>query len=200
MRSALCGLALVFLAAGCGADINVSDDHDSSPAGSYTLEVRADQAAQIYLVTTPDGKTVAARAANGTSALMEGRAVQALANQPMPAGEEGQDQVSIRVPGANISVHADGDDESGNGTAHINVNAGGRHVQVDAQGNGDDNGPDNNAHVRITGADEEEARDFVRKADKLSPDVQNQMLAALGLDGDHRAAAPETHENTTSTP
>jgi hypothetical protein len=48
-----------------------------------------------------------------------------------------------------------------------------------------ENGPgdaDDVAFVRITGADEETARDFITDADELSPAVQAQMLAELGLD------------------
>lgn len=197
MRSAF--FALILLAAGCDASVDVSDKGDSqTPAGGYTLEVRADQAAQIYLVTTPDGKTVAARAENGTSTLMQGRAVQALANQPMPTDPTQQEVVSLRVPGVNLSVSGSPDSTGEDGTAHVTVDAGGHSVEVNAEGNGEDNGPNNRAHVRITGATEEEARDFVNKAEKISPDVQAQMLAALGLD--HEGASSETTATTATTP
>jgi hypothetical protein len=81
--------------------------------------------------------------------------------------------VSIRAPGVSISVN--GDDAGGGGS--VSINAGGHSVDVRA-----DDGDTDRASVRIAGVDADAARDFIAKADELSPQVQAQMLAALGLD------------------
>ena len=52
-------------------------------------------------------------------------------------------------------------------------------MQIDAHG--DDGNSSHAAHVLITGADEAGARNFITHADEISPAVQAQMLAALGL-------------------
>lgn len=181
MRSAV--FALVLLAGACDASVNLSDKNGANHVGGYTLEVRADQGEETYVVTAPDGKIVAARAANGASEMLHGRAVQALANQPMPV-PEGDEQVAFRAPGISVSVQGHGDDEKGgddeNGDAHVSINAGGHQVEVNAQENGPGDA-DDRAHVRITGADEDAARDFINDADELSAEVKTQMLADLNL-------------------
>lgn len=180
MRVAI--LAVAVLAAACG-QVSVSADGDRGHAGGYTMEVRADQGEEVYLVTAPDGRIAAARAAQGASTLLRGRAVQALANQPMPA-PDGDAQVAFKVPGLDVQVQGDDPDGAGDSeNAHVTVNAGGQHIEVNAQENGPGDA-DDRAHVRITGADEEAARNFINEQDDLSAEVKTQMLAELGLSED----------------
>lgn len=173
-------LTLALLAAAC---VDVKPPAESSvPAEGYTLEVRAEPDVQVFLVTAPDGQTVAGRTAGGVSALMDAAAIQALAGAPSPADDELQEVVSLRLPGLNLSVSGDPDEMAADGGGgRVAINVGGHSVEVDANegGPGDD---DDRAHVRITGVSEEEAREFVTKADQLSPEVQAQMLSALGLE------------------
>ncbi|MEZ5996934.1 MAG: hypothetical protein R3C25_14405 [Hyphomonadaceae bacterium] len=151
--------------------------------GGYTLEIRAVEGAQTYIVTAPDGRVVGGRAAGGASALMDADRVRALASEPPPEGETTAPQVvSLRLPGFSMTINADQDDENGNGRVALSVGGGeGQTVVVNA----DEGGPgdeDDRAYVRITGVDEEAARHFIAEADELSPGVQAQMLAGLGLE------------------
>lgn len=152
----------------------------ASPGEGYTLEVRAGDAEQTYVVTAPDGRVVAARASGGASMLLDGEVARALgAAQPL-SGAETPEVFALRMPGVNISISADADNPDSD-SARVSIDAGGHSVLVDA----DEGGPgdaDDRAHVRINGASAETAREFVVKADELSPEVQARMLAALGLD------------------
>ncbi len=166
--------------AACDASIN-TDKGGAAPAGGYTLEIRATRAQQTYLVTTPDGRTVGARAADGASALMTNDRAQALAANPPPRStEDGQQVMSLRVPGFEMSVA--GSDEDANGDrGNVQMSIGGRQnitINADEGGPGD---ADDRAHVRITGADEDAVRKFIADADELSPEVRTQMLAELQL-------------------
>ena len=51
-------------------------------------------------------------------------------------------------------------------------------VRANEGGPGDE---DDTAFVRITGADEASARDFINDAEELSAETKSQMLSALGL-------------------
>jgi len=176
-------LALAFLCAACSRDAT----GPGGTAGGYKLEVRAAEAEQIYLVTSPQGRVVAARASAGDSALLDAGEIRALESAPetttstastttttTSGGHDGN--VSIHAPGVSIEAH--GDDDSDKGDAHISLNWGGHGMQIDAHDNGGDS---DHAHVVITGADAKSARSFVMDAEHLSPEVRQQMLAQLGL-------------------
>jgi hypothetical protein len=171
MRFMLAAAAAILLV-GCGVEVNHNQSGgESAPVEGYILDVRAADDVQIFMVTAPDGRVVAGRAENGVSALMDEAGIQSIAAIGPPP--ETPSQVSIRAPGVSISVN--GDDAGGGGS--VSINAGGHSVDVRA-----DEGDTDRASVRIAGVDADAARDFIAKADELSPQVQAQMLAALGLD------------------
>jgi len=157
--------------------------------GGYNLEIRASDDAQFFLVTTPDGHVVGARASKGQSAMMDDDAIHALlATTPAAATTSATDtstgtstnpnNVSIQAPG--VSIQASGDDNGkDNGDAHVTLGGGnnGPGIHIDAHGNGDSG----NAHVVINGVDAKTAHDFITGADDLSSDTKAQMLAALGM-------------------
>jgi hypothetical protein len=170
--------SLAALAAACSGDITV--DGDAAPGESYTLEVRATEGEQTYLVIAPDGRVVGARAAEGASALMNSDRARELAGDPPPQGETPPEVMSLRLPGVDMTINAEGDDNKENGRAAVSINAGDHSVVVNA----DEGGPgeaDDRAYVRITGADEDAVRDFVNDAEELSPQVKAEMLAELGV-------------------
>ena len=182
MRMMIAGLAL-FCVACVGVNSEGGDGEDSAraPAG-YTLEVRASEAERFFLVTSPDGRVVAARASEGVSALMAEPDVQALlAAAPVPSSGERREVVSLRLPGINLSVSGDPDSGGGDGGGRVSIDAGGHSVEVNASEGGPGEA-DDNAQVLIRGVHESEARAFIAKADALSPAVQAQMLAGLGLE------------------
>ncbi len=180
MRAVLAVFALASVAA-C-VDIKPGDsDLAGAAAEGYTLEIRANADEQIYLVTSPEGRTVAARAAEGASALMDEAASRALAAAAAPASESMREVVSLRMPGINLSVSGDPDDKGQDGSASVSINVGGHSVEVNASEGGPGEA-DDRAHVLIRGVPESEVREFVAKADQLSPGVQAQMLAELGLE------------------
>lgn len=160
--------------------------------GGYNLEIRASDDVQFFLVTAPDGHVVGARATSkGESALMDDAAIHALLAAPPPAAaittsatgtsaatSTNTNTVSIQAPGVSIQASGDDNGKGDNGDAHVSLNVGGPAIQIDAHGNGEDGG---NAHVVINGVDAKAARDFIVHADGLSPQVQAQMLAALGF-------------------
>jgi hypothetical protein len=177
MRVWIAGLAA--LAAACSADVNV--DGDAAPGEGYTLEVRATQGEQTYLVIAPDGRVVGARAAEGASALMNGDRARELAGDPPPQGDTPPEVMSLRLPGINMQINAD-EGEGETGRANVSINAGEHSVIVHA----DEGGPgeaDDRAYVRITGADQDAVRDFINDAEELSPQVKAEMLAELGISG-----------------
>lgn len=182
MRFVIVGLAA--LAAACSADVNV--DGAAAPGEGYTLEVRATSGEQTYLITTPDGRVVGARAAEGASALMDGERARGLASDPPPQGDAPPEVMSLRLPGLDMQINAEGDDSTENGRANVSINAGGHSVLVNA----DEGAPgeaDDRAYVRITGADEATVRDFINDADELSAEVKAEMFTELGI----AATAPE---------
>ncbi len=174
MRVLIAALALV--AAGCDASVQTGDNSATTPESGYVLEIRASDAEQLYVVTAPDGTSVGARAGDGASALMDASGMQAFAEAPPPepAGEEA---VAFRAPGINLSISGD-ESADGDGGA-VSIAIGGQTINVNAHEGGE--GGDR-AHVRIAGVSEQDARDFIAEADKLSPSVQAQMLAALNLE------------------
>lgn len=176
MRALFAALAALALAA-CSSEENLAGGPASdNPAGGYTLEVRADQDVKVYLVTDAEGNTVASRATGGVSSLMD--VEEARAFNVLPATSEPPPEVmSLRVPGFEISIAAEGDSANSE-NARVQVNAGGRTVDVTAQGDGAEN---DRAHVRITGASEADVRDFIADAEELTPETRTEMLAALGL-------------------
>jgi hypothetical protein len=176
MRFLIAGLAV--LAAACSGDVNVGGN--AAPGEGYILEVRATSGEQTYLVTAPDGRVVGARAAEGASALMDGDRARGLAGDPPPQGDTPPEVMSLRFPGVDLQINAEGDGNDENGRASVSVNAGDHSVVVNA----DEGGPgeaDDRAYVRITGADEDAVRDFINDAEELSPEVKTEMFAELGI-------------------
>ncbi|HYD73800.1 MAG TPA: hypothetical protein VEF55_11730 [Candidatus Binatia bacterium] len=175
--------SLAALAAACSGEVTV--EGDAPPGESYTLEVRATEGEQTYLVIAPDGRVVGARAAEGASALMNADRARELAGDPPPQGETPPEVMSLRFPGIDMQINAD-EGEGETGRANVSINAGEHSVVVNA----DEGGPgeaDDRAYVRITGADQDAVRDFIDDAEELSPQVKTEMLAELGI----AATAPE---------
>jgi len=174
MRGVLAALAALGLVA-CGAGELAGGPASDNPAGGYTLEVRADRDVHVFLVTRPDGTSVAARATEGVSGLMEADAARAFTVLPVEGEDPPPEVLTFRVPGFDLSVSAaEGADAE---SARVSINAGGRKVEVDAR----DSGGNDRAHVRISGASEADVREFVTDAEELSAETQAEMLAALGL-------------------
>ncbi len=176
MRVLIVGLAA--LAAACSADVNSGGG--AAPGESYILEVRATSGEQTYLVTAPDGRVVGARAAEGASALMDSDRARGLAGDPPPQGDMPPEVMSLRFPGVDLQINAEGDGDDKNGRAAVSINAGDHNVIVHA----DEGGPgeaDDRVYVRITGADQNAVRDFIEDAEELSPQVKAEMLAELGI-------------------
>jgi len=173
--------ALAFGAAAC--DATTDGTGQTQPAAdTYTMEIRASELEQSYIIIAPDGRTVGARAAGGASALMADDRAQALAGAPPPEGEDLPEVMSLRLPGFQMSVS--GTDEEGgdseNGRVNLSMGADGQQITVHA----DEGGPgeaDDRAYVRITGADAQAVREFIDEAEELSPEVKTEMRTALGL-------------------
>lgn len=178
MRALLAVLALA-LAACDGAATDSTESGSEAAAPGYTLEIRASGDAHAFLITAPDGRVVGARAAEGASALMDQDTLRTFAAAPEGA-DSGREVVSLRLPGVSLSVSGEGEG-SGQESGRVSINAYGRSVEVNAH-EGGPNDNDDLANVRIRGVDEAEVREFIAKADELSPAVQAQMLAALGLE------------------
>jgi len=168
---------LTFLGA-CSVEVDRSGSSEGA-AGGYTLEVRADEQEQVFLVRAPDGKVAAGRVAGGVSALLDADAIQAFADTPAPDRSGEPEVVSIRAPGFELSVRGD-PEGTGEDGGQVSIDVGETSIDVNAQDGATD--AEDRANVRIAGVDEAAARDFIAKADELSPEVQAQMLAALGLE------------------
>ncbi len=178
MRLLLLALAAPLVLAACDASSS-STTSTQEPAGGYRLEVRAVQGVQTYIVTAPDGRQTASRATQGVSALLDADAIERL-GVAEPLSSDQPEVFALRLPGVDISVAAD-EDNANSDSATVHINAGGRTVHVDAE----DGGPgenDDTANVLITGATEEDARDFINDAEDVSAEVRSQMLAAVGLE------------------
>lgn len=177
MRVLIATLALLGAAA-CSVDVDSSDGTGAPSAGGYTVEIRADEGEQIYIVSGPDGARVASRSASGTSALLNASDLNRLAAAPAPeTGPPGENDVSIQAPGFRLRASGNTGEQGG---GHVSMNIGGSQVQVDAHGNGPGEA-DDHANVRISGLSADDARAFINDADTLSDDVKAQMLAALNL-------------------
>lgn len=178
MKLLLLTLAAPLILAACDGSYSSADIE--APAGGYTLEVRAVEGVQTYIVTAPDGRQAASRVAEGASALLDADAIRGLGDM-QPLNTEPQPEVfALRFPGVDISVSAD-EDNPNSESATVRVNAAGRSVHVDAEEGGPGDA-DDRANVRITGTTEEDARDFINDAEDVSAEVKMQMLAAVGLD------------------
>ena len=193
-------LCSVLLAAACSVDVG-----KNRQGGGYSVDISASGADQVFVVTGPDGRAAAARAHEGTSAMLDARQLQqALAAMPAPQAPptSAEGGVSITAPG--FSLHASGDhdsdagaatttataaangekpagEEHGRGAVTMNIGGFGLNVNADDGGPGED---DDRAHVRLTGLSAHDARKFITEADDLSPAVQARMLTALGLSQD----------------
>ncbi|MBX9745410.1 MAG: hypothetical protein K2X34_00815 [Hyphomonadaceae bacterium] len=179
----LMGAAALGLVAACDSSNLSVDGVDLGESGGYTIEVRASEAEQTYLITDPEGRTVGARAAAGVSALIDEPRAQALAGEASPSNDEDAPEVmSLRVPGFEMTISGTEDDADGdNGQVAMRIGGGRQNIVVHA----DERGPgdaDDRAFVRITGADAEAVREFIAEADELSPSVQAQLLGELGLE------------------
>ena len=171
----------------------------SPPVQGFTLQVVSDGADVVYLVTHSDGRAVAARTHEGASQLVDvADARQRVDAQLGVMGPSSEAPVSVRLPGFEFSIVGQDHGENGD-RVRIALNTGGKEVLIDAEDtNGDDHGTaeaaakiNDHAHiniddadravVRIGGASEAEARDFINDADDLSAETTTQMLTALHL-------------------
>jgi hypothetical protein len=180
MRWVIAALALGLAACDGSTTAAPNADGTTAAADGYTLEIRATEDVQTYLVTAPDGRIAGSRAANGVSALLDADRAQSLAAEPPPEGEPQPEVMAMRWPGFEMSIS--GSDEDANGeNGSVNISMGGEQrveVRADEGGPGD---ADDTAYVRITGADETAARDFINDAEELSAETKTAMLGALGL-------------------
>ncbi len=173
--------ALALGAAACGDATTSEGGQAEAATDTYTMEIRAGELEQSYVVIAPDGRVVGARASGGASALMADARAQALAGSPPPEGEELPEVMALRLPGFSMSIS--GTDDSGegeNGRVNLSIGADGQRITVYA----DEGGPgeaDDRAYVRITGADANAVREFIDEAEELSPEVKTEMRTALGL-------------------
>lgn len=171
---------LAFGLAACDAPGGVAGGPDGVSSNSYTVEIRALESVQTYIITAPDGRVVAARAADGASALLDANATRALGVAEAAAASDAPEVFALRFPGVDISISAD-EDNPNSESARVRVNAGGHSVLVDANEGGPGEA-DDHANVRIAGMSEADVREFIAKADELSPSVQAQMLTDLDLE------------------
>ncbi len=175
-------ISFLFAAALAACDAPPDTDLAGGPGqgGGYTLEIRAGEGEQTFLIAAPDGRTVGARSAEGASALMDAGRARALFDDPPPQ-EEFSEVMGLRLPGFEMSVGGGNEDEKGeNGQVRLSMGGDGQTVVVNANEGGPGEA-DDRAYIRITGADEDAVRQFIIEADTLSPSVQAEMLAALGL-------------------
>ena len=93
-----------------------------------------------------------------------------------PAAAPGATPAASPVSGEKPAVQHT--DEHSRG--HVTMNIGGFGLNVNADEGGPGDG-DDRAQVRLTGLSAHDARKFITDADELSPQVQAQMLTALGL-------------------
>lgn len=167
--------------AGCSAEVNVDENSASTgdaAAQGYTMEIFAHENEQIYLVSHEDGRAAAARVVDTTSSNIEASEARALLNDRQAAlGDPGEEVVGFRAPGFRLSIKGDEADGDNNDSVEINVETPGGGVSIDAR----DDGANDRARVRITGADEGAARNFINDLEDVSPEVKAAMLAELGL-------------------
>jgi len=182
MRFGLAALAVLGLAACSPGKVEVTGENGErvvvNGRGGYTLQVVGAKDDQVYIVTAPDGRSAAAKVTGGVSALMgTGEAQNMVAAQQAAMGPdtgEGGEDVHISVPGFSLKVK-DGEGEGGH--SRVQMKAAGFDLDVNA----DETGGSDRAVVRIGGADEKSARDFIDGADGLSDETKAQMREKLGL-------------------
>jgi hypothetical protein len=174
-RALIAAAALV----ACAPDGATTTENPAATAPGYSLEVFAHDQELIYLVSHSDGRTAAARAVGETSEVLTPEAARALMSERQTAfGGTQEEVVGLRAPGFSLSIKGDEKGAEGEeGTVQISVNTGQGGMTIDAR----DEGENDRAHVHITGASEETARDFINDAEELSPEVKTAMLASLGL-------------------
>lgn len=96
------------------------------------------------------------------------------------AGDGERHAATTTTPASGDKPAASDTDRADHGRGHVRMNIGG--FSMEAEGNGDDG--DGRAHVHFAGLNAHDARHFITEADELSPQVQAQMLTALGLSQD----------------
>lgn len=179
LKILLAALAASALAA-CTANLEKAvSKHEAAPGEGWTMQVLGEADDQVFLVTGPDGKTAAARAAGGKSTLMADAEAQALLAEAQTAfaADLPDEKVSIEAPGVSIKVSANDDATGGNERGAVRIAVGGISINVD----GDDAGGNGRGTVRIAGVNAEAAHKFIDDAEDLSPEVKRQMREKLGL-------------------
>lgn len=178
MRAPMILMALAACAlAGC---LDVKDsvsDKAAAPGQEWTMQIAgAGDDNAVFLVTSPDGKTAAARVSGGVSTLIADTEALGLISTSQAALSEDPppEKVVIAAPGFSLKVSAD--DTAGAERGRVRINAGGVSVAVDGD---DTNG--GKGVVRIGGVNEEAALKFINEIDDLSPEVKQQMREKLGL-------------------
>lgn len=170
-------IAGVLALSACSVETSTEGASAPAEASGYTFEIVANDQEQIFVVSHEDGRAAAAQAVEGQSRSITPDEAAALIGRRQAAFQQpGEEVVTLRVPGAELSIQ--GDDAQNNEAVRINIQTKEGGVTVNAQDQGEGNG---RAHVRVTGADEEAARDFINEQEDLSPEVKAEMLAALGL-------------------
>jgi hypothetical protein len=184
MRKAMLAIAVAaFAAAGCDeptVSINgTAVEAVEAGAETYTFEVLANEGDQVYLFTdASDGTMAAARVTAGVSSFLEpGQARTLLSERQSAMGAPTQEQVSLRLPGLSLEVHADDAAAGGSEAARVSLNVGGQQLEVNANGQGETG----QVQTRIAGLTAETARAIIVDLDEVDPGVQQQMLDALGL-------------------
>jgi hypothetical protein len=175
LAAAACTPGQVTVSTDKGEKIGVAAGGGTPKDGGYAMQIFAAENAKIYYIAGPDGKMVAARAADGQSAIMpaeEAKTMMARHGGALAANvAQGGDKVKIKIPFVGIDVVSDENGEN----AKVRINAGGQKIEVDANDAADV------AHVRITGANAGSVRDFINDGENLTAETKAAMLAALGL-------------------
>ncbi|MDZ4777634.1 MAG: hypothetical protein SGJ23_12705 [Alphaproteobacteria bacterium] len=181
MRFGLCALAVLGMAACSPGAIKVETDGgetvEINGRGGYTLQVVGSDSQQVYVVTSPDGRSAAAKVEGEVSSLLGSAEAQNLVatNQAaLAAAEPAGEDVNISLPGFSLKVTENGPNgESG----RVKMKAMGFDLDVDAK----DSADGERAVVRIGGADAKSAREFIEGADGLSAETRAEMLRKVGL-------------------
>lgn len=180
MRAWIGAAAALLGACSVEVDSERAEGGGEAAPGGYSMQIVASEQGQIYLVTGPSEQLAAARVDNGVSTLMDAAEARLAVGEARAAAADlgpAPEVISIRAPGFEMTINAEEDQGGEDGRAQVSISTGGREVSVDASGE-DQTGQ---AVVRITGASESDARDFIDGAEELSADTKQQMRAALGL-------------------
>jgi len=183
MRAPILLMAVAALAlAGCDRAVEKAVDkavseQAAAPGQEWTMQVVGsgnDEA--VYLVTSPDGKTAAARIKSNVSTLIEDAEAKSFfaAAQAAQPTETLPEKVAISLPG--VSINVSGDDNAEGGRGKVRINAGPVNIAVDG-----DNADGSSGAVRIGGVNADAAAKFIEGIDNLSPEVKQQMRDKLGL-------------------